>query len=181
MKNNVLHRSAWLFSICLILFFESKGFSQNYSYQNGFTLAGGVSSTLHYNNDFKKISEKNISEKPAFSWEISYLNTKSLNEKVAFTYGLSVLSLRNSFKTGLYTYTKKDDSKEVLDFIHSENQFDRYFVGISFQWSFFLNPGPDRFYIGPGFSFRAPVFMVNQVSGSTAVSDSISFKDKYLP
>jgi hypothetical protein len=165
---------------CFILYPYKTSFAQAYSFQNGITLAGGLSSTTHLDKDFKKITEKDISEALGFSWEIGYLNTKSLNEKVAFTYGLSVMSLRNTFKTGPYKYTRKDGSKEEFNFNTSQQRLDRYLVGISFKWSFFLNKGPGRFYVGPGFSFSAPVFNVSDISGSTLVSDSISFKDKYF-
>jgi hypothetical protein len=163
-----------------VSFLNKLSFSQPLSFQNGISIAGGLSSTTHYTNDFKKISEKNISEKLGFSWEIGYLNTKSLNEKIAFTYGISVMSLRNSFSTGNYRYEKKDGSNEIFDFVNSEIINDRYLAGISFRWSFFLNQGNGRFYIGPGFTFTAPIYNVTDVSGSTSVTDSISFKDKYF-
>ena len=170
--------------IVLILGFSlyagEKSEAQPYSFQNGITLAGGISSTTHLNTDFKKIAEKNIKEELGFSWEIGYLNTKSLNEKVAFTYGISVMSLRNTIKTGASKYTRKDGSKEEINFINSQQRLDRFLLGITFKWSFFLNQGAGRFYVGPGFAFAAPVFNVSDISGSSLVSDSISFKDKYF-
>jgi hypothetical protein len=57
---------------------------------------------------------------------------------------------------------------------------DAYHIGLTFRWSVFLNPGRSRFYLGPGFTFSAPVFFVADVKGATAETDTISFKDKYF-
>lgn len=154
--------------------------SQTYNFQNGFSMAGGFSATTHLDKNYKAMKEKDISGQWGFSYEIGYMNTKSLSEKAAFTYGLSISSIRNSFKTGPIAYSRRNGSGETINFLNSNQREDKYLLGISCKWIFFFNRGAGRFFAGPGFSFSAPVYNVSDVSGATAESDSVSFKERFF-
>lgn len=169
--------------ILLVLFglgFIFHGFGQTYNYQNGFSASGGLSYISHFNADFKPFSPKGIAEKWSFSYELGYLNTKLISDNVAFTYGLSAMALRHSFSTEILNYVPKEDVKTNYYFNKTSQVIDRYHVGISFRWSFFLNQGINRFFIGPGATLSIPIFHVAKIEGSTSISDSISITDRYF-
>lgn len=167
----------FVFTVCIGM---KAGFAQTYHYQNGLAASGGVSYQTHFDQNFKPVSNPNLKEKAGFSWELSYLNTKLIGENVAFTYGIAASSLRNEFSTQALTYTRKDESKEQINFIRTSQVVDVYHVGLNFRWYFFLNQGRNRFFLGPGISLSAPVFFVADVRGATSLTDTISFKDRYL-
>jgi hypothetical protein len=172
--------SVFLLSLFLCVCYPA--FSQSEAYQNGIAVGGGYSRTFFFDKDYRLISSKDIAHKPDFSFEVSFLNTKPLGDWVAFTYGISGVSLRRSFSTGPIDYTRKDESSQKFNFNQTTQVLDRYLVRISFNLAFFLNQGSGRFYIGPGISVCSPVYLINNISGTTSNPDSaVSFKDKYFP
>lgn len=121
-----------------------------------------------------------LKDRVGFSYELSYLNTKLLSDHVAFAYGLSVQALRQSFKTSQFKYEMKEDPTLNYDFISSDQVIDCYHVGISFRWTFFLNPGRNRFFISSGAVLSIPVYHVAAIKGFVSPSDSLIFKDRYF-
>lgn len=168
-------------SLLFVFWFVTIGsFAQTYHFQNGLSASGGISYQSHFDKNYKPVSNPNLTEKVGFSWELSYLNTKLLGENVAFTYGIGVMSLRNEFSTKTLNYKRKDGTYEQFYFSKTSQVVDVYHVGLNFRWSFFLNQGRNRFFLGPGITLSAPVFFVANVKGATAQTDTISFTDRYL-
>lgn len=167
--------------IFVFLLLASHGlFSQTFHYQNGISLSGGFSHPSRFTKEMKPLKAAGLKDRLGFSYELSYLNTKLLSDNVAFTYGLSVQNLRQSFTTKQLQYTLKEDPTSSYNFISTDQVIDQYHVGLSFRWTFFLNQGRNRFFIGPGANLSIPIYHVSAIKGFTSPTDSVTLKEQYF-
>jgi hypothetical protein len=154
--------------------------AQNYQFQEGFSLGGGISSTGQYSGFLEKQAEPGTSQYQAFSWEGSVLRIRKINEGISFSHGIGLLMYGHRFERNRELW--KSGSDDSVQFASNRQRFENYCITFPFRWSFFLNKNPGgRFFIGPGIALTLPVYQVLSIKGKDAEGKYHDITERKFP